>query len=124
MSELVGPGPAALTTDRAAYRPGDQGTMTLRNRGSEELRFDLCPRQLERLCGGRWIVTERLPYPGEGFATELCRLAPGATADASFRLARGLACGTYRWRFFGVGDRVGAPAPDGGRLTNRFQVEA
>jgi hypothetical protein len=122
-SEVVQPGPGALNTGRARYRPGDQGTVTLRNHASWALGFNLCPRQLEQQLGDRWIVRERSPGPGEVCTAERRLLEPGETVGTTFRLPRGLAAGTYRWRFFGVEVLAGARPGRGEHLTNSFRVE-
>jgi hypothetical protein len=109
-----------FTTDRPAYRAGEQGAVIVRNDGSHIVRLNLCPRQLEQQLGDAWLVRERSPGPGEICTTVSIVLPPGATSGTGFRLPRGLGPGTYRWRFFGIG----APPENAEGLTNIFGVEA
>jgi hypothetical protein len=88
------------------------------------LLLKLCRRQLEQQVGDAWLVRERSPGPGEVCRTEPRVLEPGATVRTGFRLPRALPEGTYRWRFFGIGDLAGVPPWAGERLTNIFGVEA
>jgi uncharacterized protein YfaS (alpha-2-macroglobulin family) len=113
----------ALATDRLVYRPGEQGTVTVRNESSRMLLVNLCGRQLEQQLGDAWFVRERSPGPGEVCRTEPRVVDPGGTARTTFRLPRALPEGVYRWRFFGVGDLSGVPRGSSERLTNSFGVE-
>jgi hypothetical protein len=114
----------ALATDRLVYRAREQGAVTVRNESSRMLLLNLCGRQLEQRLGDAWLVRERSPGPGEVCTTEPRVLEPGATVRTRFRLPGALPEGTYRWRFFGIGDLAGVPPGAGERLTNSFGVEA
>ena len=109
-----------MATDRTTYQPGTQGIVTLRNQGSSPLRFNLYPRQLEQQLGDSWFVRDRLPGPGELSTAEAGLLEPEGVRRTAFRLPRGLTLGTYRWRFFAIGELTGAR---GERVTNSFRVE-
>ncbi len=123
-AEVAESGSGTLTTDRTTYRPGDHGTVTLRNPGPQAVRFCLCPRQLEQQLGDMWLVRERSPGPGEVCTAEPRLLQPGAAASTGCRFARALPPATYRWRFLSIGGLAGGPSGSGERLTNTFRVEA
>lgn len=121
---MAGPRPALqLTTDRRAYHPGEQGAIIIRNDGSRIVRLSSCRRQLEQQQDGAWLVRERWPGPDEPGTTASVLLPPGATGGTGFRLPRGLAAGTYRWRFVGIGEQPAALPGNSDRLTNNFVVE-
>ena len=69
-------------------------------------------------------MQEHLPHPEEPGTTACVLLPPGATGGTGFRLPRGLAPGTYRWRFVGIGEQPAALPGNADRLTNNFVVEA
>ncbi len=88
---------AVLTTDRRDYAAGDTVALTLANRGSHTLGYNLCGAALERRDGAGWAPA-RYPGDGEGLVCEavLLGLRVGAITHDALRLPAGLAAGEYR----------------------------
>lgn len=82
-----------LAVDRSVYAPGDSLTLTLTNRTSDEIGYNLCPAALETRDGVSW---ETGPGLTEVCTMELRVLAPAASATHRHMLPTNLAAGEYR----------------------------
>ena len=92
------PAEALVTLDRAVYFPGATGTARLANEGPGDLRYNMCPRRLERRTDGQWSVAPE--FPADRACPEvLYRLVPGASTTDEVVFPDPLASGEYRWVF-------------------------
>jgi hypothetical protein len=106
-----------LNVDRSQQRAGGEIRLTLTNRSSDLIGYNLCVAALDRLEGEEWVeVPER---PAEVCTMELRTLAPGGSDTFPHTLPRTLAPGVYRFR-------TGVESPLGesqvGLTSGRFEV--
>ncbi len=100
----TGPAPPGLSTDRAAYAPGD--SIALRLRPERTVSYNLCHADVERRSSDGWsgfLGEYRLPYPedrarGVHFSCQdIAYVADsGQVGRFAFRLSDRLPAGTYR----------------------------
>lgn len=98
-------GQLELRTDRATYRAGEKGTLTIVNRGALGWSFNPCTRTLEREDGGTWTAVPE----GRMCTMEAWILKPHETRTAPLDFGPTLGAGRYRLviGFVGDGDPAG-----------------
>ena len=82
-----------LRTDKAAYKAGDQMTLTLENKSASGYAFNPCTRGIEREDGGSWTA---MPEPDRMCTMEAWILDPRGTKTGNTELPTPLVPGRYR----------------------------
>jgi hypothetical protein len=78
----------------ALHGTGDTITVTLSNRSSGDVGYNLCPSRLEQRSGSSWVHVP--PVPERVCTMELRLLPPGQAASARLVYVRPLPQGEYR----------------------------
>ena len=92
-----------VTTDRAAYAPGDTVRVTFRNVSGEVLGYNLCVSKLDRRSGDAWTTVDEFPGPGGACTLELRSLREGESVQAKRAIPASSPAGTYRLVYNGIG---------------------
>jgi hypothetical protein len=89
-------GPLELSVEPLEVRAGEEVMLTLANRSSDDVGYNLCPAVLDRREGEEWV--ERPERPAEVCTMELRILAPDASSTYRHTVPARLPAGEYRFR--------------------------
>lgn len=111
-----------VTTDRAAYAPGDTVRVTMRNVSGESLGYNLCVSKLDRRSADAWATVDVFPGPGGACTMELRHLPAGESVQTRRVIPAATEAGTYRLVYNGIGAYRG-DGPNRDVATPAFTVQ-